>query len=42
MDPDRRARLAAAARGSVERPYDERVVFSQFAALVRTLSERHR
>jgi glycosyltransferase involved in cell wall biosynthesis len=41
MDPDRRARLSAAARGSVERQYDERLVFSQFAALVQSLSERH-
>ena len=39
-DPARRARLAAAARPSVEREYDERVVFSQFAALIRELATR--
>ncbi|HEX7140656.1 MAG TPA: glycosyltransferase family 4 protein, partial [Vicinamibacterales bacterium] len=39
-DPVRRARLAAAARPSVERAYDERVVFSQFASLIRELATR--
>ncbi len=37
-DPVRRARLTRAARPSVERQYDERVVFSQFAALIRELA----
>jgi D-inositol-3-phosphate glycosyltransferase len=39
-DPALRARLAASARPSVEREYDERVVFSQFAALIRELAAR--
>ena len=38
-EPGRRARLAGAARSSVERQYDEQVVFSQFAALVRALAD---
>jgi glycosyltransferase involved in cell wall biosynthesis len=38
-EPERRARLARAARSSVERQYDEQVVFSQFAALVRALAD---
>jgi glycosyltransferase involved in cell wall biosynthesis len=37
-DAPRRARLAAGARGSVVRQYDEQVVFSEFAALVRALA----
>ena len=37
-EPGRRARLAGAARSSVERQYDEQVVFSRFAALVRWLA----
>ena len=37
-DPERRRRLTGAARASVERDYDERVVFSRFAALIRELS----
>jgi glycosyltransferase involved in cell wall biosynthesis len=40
VDPVRRARLARSARSSVEREYDERVVFSQFAALIRELAAR--
>ena len=36
-DPARRERLTSAARRSVEREYDERVVFSRFAALIREL-----
>jgi glycosyltransferase involved in cell wall biosynthesis len=41
-EPARRARLAAAARPSVERDYDERVVFERFADLVTRLAERRR
>jgi len=37
-DPARRERLTMAARPSVERDYDERVVFSRFAALIRELA----
>ncbi len=39
-DPDRRRRLAAAARRSVEREYDERLVFTRFGDLIRTLAAR--
>jgi D-inositol-3-phosphate glycosyltransferase len=37
-DPVRRARLSSAARASVEHEYDERIVFSRFAAIIRELS----
>jgi glycosyltransferase involved in cell wall biosynthesis len=41
-DPARRLRLAGAARASVAQHYDERVVFSQFAALIRELAVSRR
>ena len=39
-DPDTRRRMAANARPSVERDYDERVVFSRFATLIQQLMGR--
>jgi len=41
-DPVRRERLTKAARPSVEREYDERVVFSRFAAVIRELATQPR